>query len=177
MKKLPLMRQKLFYKETDKPPYVLTSENTNISTSSVFLACCWKLSLEASWNTSLMHLSNGVTPLSSAASWGMHTHATWRCLLTTHTRTHTRKHFILRPPWAVARLCTMWESVVRHLEWECRRQMRGTKLAVAPVPGVAGPWVRWAILIEGRERTGLQLPQCTNHFADPTSCLIATVGW
>lgn len=36
--------------------------------------------------------------------------------------------------------------------------MRGAKLAVAPVPGAAGPWVRWAILIEGRERTGLQLP-------------------
>lgn len=31
--------------------------------------------------------------------------------------------------------------------------MRGTKLAVALVPGVAGPWVRRAILIEGRERS------------------------
>lgn len=32
-----------------------------------------------------------------------------------------------------------------------------SKLAVASVSGVAGPWVRWAILKEGRERSGTPL--------------------
>lgn len=32
-----------------------------------------------------------------------------------------------------------------------------SKLALASVSGVAGPWVRWAILKEGRKRSGTPL--------------------
>lgn len=46
---------------------------------------------------------------------------------------------------------------VCHLAWLSRQKRvetnRETKLAVASVSGEAGPWVRWAILTEGRERS------------------------
>lgn len=69
-------------------------------------------------------------------------------------------------------------SGVRHPVWpnrnKGRRQQRTqSKLAVASVSGVAGPWVRWAILKEGRERSGTPLAlkplSKIPHFVSPTT--------
>lgn len=56
----------------------------------------------------------------------------------------------------------MWEAAACHLVWPSRQQRvetaeSETKLAVASVSGVASPWVRWAILTEGRERSAAPL--------------------
>lgn len=58
------------------------------------------------------------------------------------------------------RVCVMWEAGVCHLVWLSRvdmcewRQRREKLNWLWPlVSGVASPWVRWAILIEGRERS------------------------
>lgn len=51
-----------------------------------------------------------------------------------------------------------------------------TKLAVASVSGVASPWVRWAILIEGRERSPTPLVH-KPLYRSPHHVLMASLGW
>lgn len=122
--------------------------------------------VEGDRNTFLMGLSKGVTLLQSVASWAhacMHPDD-YVSLPPTQARTSTVIP-LFAPLWHPAclpsrhgRVCVMWEAGACHLVWLSRHERaeaakRETKLAAASVSGVASPWVGWAILIEGSERS------------------------
>lgn len=112
----------------------------------------------------------------------------------THTYVHTEFFFFFlylylsplwHPAWITPRhgqvcVCVMWEAGVCHLVWVSRQKRaetgkRETKLDVASVSGVASPWVRWAILIEGSERSAAPLVH-KPLYRRPTSCFDGLLG-
>lgn len=110
-----------------------------------------------------MDLSKGVTPLQRVASWAdvcMHAPG-WICTpARTHKHVYPPLYSALTPgvtPPRHGAVCVLWEAGVCHLVWLRQERVetakRETKLDVASVSRVASPWVRWAILIEGKERS------------------------
>lgn len=107
-----------------------------------------------------MHLSNGVTPFQSVASWA------YECVHPLHVPLPPHTSTFIPPLYSSLKPCVYplqaWTGVCHVRNW-CvppgvteqteETAKKETKLAAASVSRVASPWVRWAILIEGRERS------------------------
>lgn len=96
-------------------------------------------------------------------------HPNYYVTLPPHRHTHTLtqallSRTLLHPDTLCVHPLQAWASVsceklvrATWCDWADKKRVktakRETKLAVASVSGVVSPWVRWAILIEGRRRS------------------------